>query len=629
MKPSPSLPRVPVRRSLAEWARANKLSLTEAYTRFPGPRNPERLLRLEELERGLGDLTRPPADPSWVAPASRDASETPASEQGHGGLPVASPTPDPNPIEAPPCDHEDRLKSFEARLQGVNETLQGVTQALEGAAEDLKKSFADTLKNRDEKLDSTIQVAGDAAISAKSANEGVARLANELKPIPIQVKQLAGGIAELGTQMASNAAGMESRAAGIGSRLDAAISGVMASVKGFSTDIESLKLQVNPLSSSPERLEKLELIMKTFESERTQDADHYRGWIDRVRESQNSKNRGQLSCTEEGWVRGNNALTEAGLFFDEKPLRACVNTLERQLVLYVTGPVGMAKTELVMRLMAFFTDKWEGAWLRERDYLEAKGTWTTHHSLGYTRPLPNGADRFVPGFITRAVLDAVDAPQDEPRFLVIDEVTRCPPTELFGGLLQVLGAFPGRESASFTLEDLLDESESACRVRIPSNFRLIIISNPADDRHLHPLPEAEKRRLNPVVISAPSFQLQSNIVRHLLSKLSEPKPTNEQFSAWLTLIEHIRAKATEHEAHRWIVSADFVTKCVNKCQDENAENLTLFLDESLAKELANHFDSLTMSEGLLEQLLQNQVVWKQFTLSRKFVADTRNRQAIL
>ena len=166
-------------------------------------------------------------------------------------------------------------------------------------------------------------------------------------------------------------------------------------------------------------------------------------------------------------------IVDEGCFLDESKLKMILNRLKIKKNLILQGPPGTGKTWLARKL-AF-------ALIGQRDSHRVHG-FQFHPNLSYEdfvrgfRPDSNGRLSIVDGPFLRIVAEAHNDPSND-YVLVIEEVNRGNPAQIFGEMLTLLEADKRNPSQALRLAHSVQDNEV---VHIPPNLYVIGTMNVAD-----------------------------------------------------------------------------------------------------------------------------------------------------
>lgn len=166
------------------------------------------------------------------------------------------------------------------------------------------------------------------------------------------------------------------------------------------------------------------------------------------------------------------AIVSDGCFIDYDSLRGMLDILKRKRNLILQGPPGTGKTWLAKRLAYALIGKKDKSRVRSVQF---------HPNLSYEdfvrgwRPSGDGKLSLVDGAFMEAIEDAKNS--SHPHVIVIEEVNRGNPAQIFGEMLTLLEADKRKPSEALELSYRRSIDE---RVYIPSNLFVIGTMNLAD-----------------------------------------------------------------------------------------------------------------------------------------------------
>ena len=170
-------------------------------------------------------------------------------------------------------------------------------------------------------------------------------------------------------------------------------------------------------------------------------------------------------------------ILEDGCFLSQVSLASALSRLKRKLNLILQGPPGTGKTWLAKRLGYALIGTKDRAVIRKR-----MRSIQFHPSLSYEdfvrgwRPDGNGQLSLIDGVFLEAV-EAVRAEPDRPFVVIIEEINRGNPAQIFGEMLTLLENDKRSEDEAIELAYRHEQGE---RVFIPRNLFVIGTMNIAD-----------------------------------------------------------------------------------------------------------------------------------------------------
>ena len=160
-----------------------------------------------------------------------------------------------------------------------------------------------------------------------------------------------------------------------------------------------------------------------------------------------------------------------GCFIDESRLEEMLKQLRADKNMILQGPPGTGKTWLAKRLAYALIGQQDETRMRAVQF---------HPNLSYEdfirgwRPIEKGGLKLVDGPLMKMIADTAD---DDERVMVIEEINRGNPAQIFGEMLTLLEADKRKESEALQLSYYHDDDE---RVYIPENLYIIGTMNIAD-----------------------------------------------------------------------------------------------------------------------------------------------------
>lgn len=170
-------------------------------------------------------------------------------------------------------------------------------------------------------------------------------------------------------------------------------------------------------------------------------------------------------------------IVDDGCFLDESELKRILARLSEKKNLILQGPPGTGKTWLAKRLAYALVGTRKTSVVRDRVRAVQ-----FHPSMSYEdfvrgwRPSDSGRLQLVDGVFLEMV-DAAKARPDQPFVLVIEEINRGNPAQIFGEMLTLLES--SKRSPDEALELAYRRSESE-RIHLPRNLHVIGTMNIAD-----------------------------------------------------------------------------------------------------------------------------------------------------
>lgn len=167
------------------------------------------------------------------------------------------------------------------------------------------------------------------------------------------------------------------------------------------------------------------------------------------------------------------SILQDGCFLEEPKLQTILSRLRSKKNLILQGPPGTGKTWLARRLAYALIGKNDDSRVRRLQF---------HPNLSYEdfirgyRPNPDGKLDLVDGPFLKAITDAGNDPDNE-YVIVIEEINRGNPVQIFGEMLTLLEADKRNPDEALTLEHNRFDDE---RVHIPPNLHVIGTMNVAD-----------------------------------------------------------------------------------------------------------------------------------------------------